>query len=116
MLPGAGYIYTGEYLRGYATWYITAFSLAFGPLVYEMDSCGIDFTCTSHDPSWSNRVAGAVLTGVGLWAWIAAARDAPKSAERANERHRRRELKADPIIDIVPQSAPQLTAGLRVDW
>jgi hypothetical protein len=61
-------------------------------------------------------VVGVALIGAGLWTWISAARDAPKSAERANERHRRREFKAQPIVGIVPQSAPQLRAGLRVDW
>ncbi len=116
VIPGAGYIYTGEYFRGYGTWYITVFSLAFGPILYQMDSCGLNFTCTSHRPSWENRVAGIVLTGAGLWTWISSARDAPKSADRANERHRRRELRAHPILDVGPQSPKELRAGLSVKW
>lgn len=116
IFPGAGYAYTGEYLRGYGTYLVTAGSIAFGSLIYEMDSCGLNFICTSHKVSGENRAVGILLIGAGLWTWISAARDAPKSAERANERHRRRELNAHPLVEVNPQPGPQLRAGLSLGW
>ena len=116
IFPGAGYFYAGQFLKGYGTAYVTAFGLAMGPLIYQLDSCGLNFTCSSHKVSWGNRAAGIALIGASLWTWISSARDAPKAAERANERHRRRELKAHPLVEVNPQSAAQLRTGFSVGW
>ena len=123
ILPGAGYVYTGEYFRGYGTWVVTATSFIMTPFLYEYGSCGVDSIdkCTRGALRWESRAMGALSAGIGLFTWISSVRDAPLSAERANERHRRRELRANPTVEIgtrggPQQGEPQLKAGLSIDW
>jgi hypothetical protein len=118
ILPGAGYMYTGEYFRGYGTWVVTATSFIMAPFLYEYGSCGFDSIdkCTHGVGRWESRAMGALSAGMGLCTWISSVRDAPLSAERANERHRRRELKLYPKVDITPQGGTRLGAGLSVGW
>lgn len=118
ILPGAGYIYTGEYFRGYGTWVATASSFIWAPYEYEYGSCAFSSIdkCTRGALRWESRAMGVFFVGTGLWTWIASVRDAPLAAERANERHRRRELKVGPLLEIKPQSQQQLRAGLSLDW
>jgi len=118
ILPGAGYVYTGEYLRGYGTWVITASMFIYAPFLYEYGSCGsasID-KCMHGFLRWESRAMGALAAGVGLWNWIESVRDAPLSAERANERRRRRELRVVPTVDLSPRDPKQLRAGVNVGW
>lgn len=118
ILPGAGYVYTGEYLRGYGTWVITASMFIYAPFLYEYGSCGsasID-KCMHGILRWESRAMGALAAGTGLWNWISSARDAPLSAERANERRRRRELRVMPTVDLSPRDPKQLRAGVNVGW
>jgi hypothetical protein len=118
ILPGAGYVYTGEYFRGYATWVVTASSFIYAPYLYEYGSCGfasID-KCMHGALRWESRAMGVISAGTGLWTWIKSVRDAPLSAERTNERHRRRELKAYPTLDLNGQSGNRVGAGVSVRW
>ena len=118
ILPGAGYVYTGEYFRGYGTWVVTASSFIYAPFLYEYGSCGfasID-KCMRGALRWESRGMGALSAGIGLWTWISSVRDAPLSAERTNERHRRRELKAHPLVDVDPQFGTRLRAGMSLGW
>jgi hypothetical protein len=116
-IPGAGYAYTGEYLRGYGTWVMTFIGVTVGPIIFSDDSCGFIFvaTCSKSD-RMANMLAGSFITISGVWTYISSIRDAPKSAERANERHRRRELRVQPMLDVMPGSAGRLNAGLSMDW
>ena len=118
ILPGAGYVYTGEYFRGYGTWVVTASSFIITPFLFDYGACGLASTdeCTSRAARWESAAMAALSAGIGLATWILSVRDAPLSAERANEHHRRRELKASPTLDIRPQDGGQVRAGLRVGW
>ena len=117
IVPGAGYAYTGEYLRGYGTWVMTFIGVTVGPIIFSSDTCGFLFVgpCSKSD-RMANMFAGSLMTASGVWTYISSIRDAPKSAERANERHRRREFKVQPLIDVIPGSAGRLNAGVSVDW
>jgi hypothetical protein len=118
ILPGAGYVYAGEYLRGYATWVATIGGLAFGPVIYNMDSCGIAIfsDCTPSKTRWPYRLAGILLVADGVWTWGHGAYDAGRAAERANERHRRKLMEVRPTVTVEPGAVRQLQAGLRLDW
>ena len=118
IIPGAGYVYAGDYLRGYATWVGTIGGLAFGPVIYNMDSCGIAILsdCTPSKTRWPYHLAGVLMVGSGLWMWAHGAYDAGRSAERANERHRRKLMKVTPTVTVEPGAGKQLQAGLRLDW
>jgi hypothetical protein len=116
ILPGAGYAYTGEYLRAYGTWFVTAAGLMVGPVYFESDCYGglLDVTCGGQART-ANIVLGSLMIATSIVTWVKSVRDAPKSAERANERHRRRELELSPTITI-PDAHNRVNAGLSVAW
>jgi hypothetical protein len=114
ILPGAGYAYTGEYIRGYGTWVITATGIMIGPILLGEECSLLSWTCGSEERV-ANTLSGSLLIIMSACTWISSVRDAPQSAERANERHRRRELKVHPIIGV-PESHNRVNAGLSVAW
>ncbi len=115
ILPGAGYAYTGEYFRGYATWVVTATGLMIGPVLLGEECSLLSWTCGSQERI-ANTLSGSLLILVSACTWISSIRDAPKAAERANERHRRRELIMHPTLRIGVERVPRLNAGFAVDW
>ena len=119
LLPGAGHIYAGEYVRGVLAYEATVASIGFGAMAFISDRCMFTFLnaepCESG-PAWPRHLAGVTLVGVGLWSWISSARDAPRAAERANERRRRRSLTVNPIIDPFSGPANASKIGVSVHW
>jgi len=115
ILPGAGYFYTGEYLRGYGTWVATAGGFILGPFFLSLDCAGLFSTRCGNEEHAENIVVGSLLIVSSIYAWVSSVRDAPKSAERTNERRRRRELKVGPTIRL-PQSRTGVNAGLSLAW
>ena len=99
IVPGLGYIYTGEYFRAYLTWVGTTGGLLMGSVVYQMDNCAFQFftPCTKR-PNTGFRNLGALMVAGGATAWIHSIFDAPRSAERANRRRVR------PVV-VPPQGA-----------
>ena len=117
ILPGAGHFYAGEYLRGYGTWVVTVTGIGMGPVVYNLDRCSFAFLSGSEcnpGPKWPNRLVGVFMVGAGVWTWISTARDAPHAAERANERHQSRRLRA--LIEPSADPGPNLRAGVAIRW
>lgn len=115
VVPGAGYAYTGEYLRGYATWVITFTSVTVGPLIFADDCYGFLSPQCGKSGHSANMLTGGLLIALGVSTWVSSVKDAPKSAERANERHRR-ELETHPVLEVDPQSINRLKAGLSIGW
>jgi hypothetical protein len=115
LLPGAGYAYTGEYLHGYGTWVVTASGLMVGPIIFSSACNFFTLNSCNGEGRLVNVLTGSIMIVGSLHAWISSVRDAPKSAERANERHRRRELKVHPIIGV-PESHNRVNAGFSVAW
>jgi len=114
VLPGAGYVYTGDYLLGYATWAGTATSLITGVVTYQFDGClSIDFTrACKPPPRWTYRAAGILLIGVGAWIWVSSIRDAQHAAERANARHQLRLSPPPQPRDTLP--GPRLSGKIEL--
>lgn len=71
-------------------------------------------TCSS-DASSLNRINGNTNLGVGVAAWVFGAIDAPRAAQRANEKARRR-VPVAPVLreDIVRHAA--LGVAVTVGW
>ena len=117
LIPGAGHIYAGEYLRGFLIYEGTVAAIGMGVMVYILDNCTFAFTepCESG-PEWPHRALGIAAVGVGIWNWISSARDAPRAAERANERRRRRSLTVTPIIDAFSGTSKASHVGVSVHW
>jgi hypothetical protein len=120
LIPGAGHIYAGEYVRGFLNYEATVGSIAEGILVYLFsDKCMFDFLSTTPCKSgaqWPRQALGAGLVGLGAWMWVSTARDAPRAAERANERHRRAAQRAQPIIQPPVDSHSRWRVGAEVHF
>jgi len=120
LIPGAGHIYAGEYVRGFLNYEATVGSIAEGVLVYLFsDKCMFDFLSTTPCKSgaqWPRQALGAGLVGLGAWMWVSTARDAPRAAERANERHRRAAQRAQPIIQPPADSHSRWRVGAEVHF
>jgi len=117
LLPGAGHVYAGEYWYGFGTYVGTIGIIGMGAMVYVLDDCAFAlFSTCKPGPQWPSRIVGAVGIGAGIWTWISAARDAPRAAERANERHGRKTAKPKPIIDAPVGSHGDWRVGVAIPW
>ena len=117
VIPGAGLFYSGEYLRGYATFVATFGGLTLGPVIFTMDDCSFAlFTICKPGAKWPYELVGAFLVAGAAWTWFSSARDAPHAAERANLRHRSKIPALSPIIEPSPIVPGQWNAGVAVRW
>jgi hypothetical protein len=119
LIPGAGHIYAGEYLRGFLAYEATVGGIGGGILIFLLDNCtftvGLSTTC-KPGPEWPHQVLGIAGVGMGIWEWISSARDAPRAAERANARHGTRSPTITPIIDPLSGAANVSRIGVSVHW
>jgi TM2 domain-containing membrane protein YozV len=119
LIPGAGHIYAGEYLRGFLTYEATVGAIGAGTLVFLVDKCTFTFLSTTTckpGAQWPHQVLGIAVVGLGVWEWISSARDAPRAAERANARHDARSSAVTPFVAPFsgPGNASQI--GVSVHW
>jgi hypothetical protein len=117
IIPGAGHIYAGEYLKGFLTYEGTVSTIGMGVMTYIIDDCTFAFTTSCKaGPQWPHQALGIAVVGIGLRMWLSSARDASLAAERANERHRRKWATFGPIVDPFagPSNASQI--GVSVEW
>jgi hypothetical protein len=117
-IPGAGHIYAGEKLRGVGLGAAALTGIASGIIFLNKNNCslvtfGVE-TCDAQVHS-ANQISGITQIAVGVAAWVFAAIDAPRAAQRANERARRR-VAITPFVrqNIVRQAS--LGVALTVGW
>jgi hypothetical protein len=119
LIPGAGHIYAGEYLRGIGTYEVTVGAIGLGTMVFLVNKCTFTFlsgsTCKSG-PEWPHQALGIAVVGIGIWGWISSARDAPRAAERANARHAARSSGVTPFIAPFSGPANATQVGVSVQW
>jgi len=118
LLPGAGHIYAGEYWHGVLNYEMTVMSIGMGVMTFLVNKCTFDLfdpNC-KPGPEWPHQVLGVAVVGLGFRQWILSARDAPRAAERANERHRRKMAEARPIIGPTNGSRGGWRAGVEIAW
>jgi hypothetical protein len=124
LLPGAGHIYSGEYLRGYGYWVGAASGITVGAALYDQPcafaglvelftTAEVDWGC---DNRWSSHLTGIALVSLGAWAWVSSVRDAPRAAERANTRHARRSPNLAPLLRAPSAQGGRWRAGVTVGW
>jgi hypothetical protein len=119
LIPGAGHIYAGEYVRGFLTYEATVGAIGMGTIVFILDKCTFTFlsaTPCKSGPAWPHQVAGVALVGLGVWTWVSSARDASRAAERANDRHQMRSRTVTPIIEPFSGPANASKVGVSVHW
>lgn len=119
LIPGAGHIYAGEYVRGFVAYEVTVGAVGLGTMIFILDKCTFTFLnaepCKSG-PAWPHQLAGITVVGMGIWMWVSTARDAPRAAERANERHRTRSRTVTPVIEPFSGPANSSKVGVSLRW
>ena len=116
VIPGAGHIYAGEYLRGFLTYEATIGTIGLGVIAFIIDKCTFTFlsdTKCESGPAWPHQLLGVTLVGLGIWEWVSSARDAPHAAERANARHG---VGVTPFIAPFSGPAHASEIGVSVHW
>jgi hypothetical protein len=119
VIPGAGHIYAGEYLRGILNYEFTVMSIGVGAMVFIVDKCTFSFLSATRcdpGPQWPHQVLGVAVVGVGIWNWVSSARDAARAAERANLRHTSKIPKAAPIIQAPTNARSGWRVGAEIRW
>jgi len=119
ILPGAGHVYSGEYLQAYGYWVGTAAGISVGVALYDQPCSFAAITgtkCRSSDERWSSHLTGIALVSLGLYTWIRSVRDAPWAAERANTRHAKRHRRITPLVQPSAEQGTAWRAGLAIDW
>jgi hypothetical protein len=118
IIPGAGHVYSGEYLQAYGYWVGTAVGVSVGVALYD-EPCAFSaitkIRCTS-DELWSSHLTGIVLVSLGLYTWIRSVRDAPLAAERANTRHAKRKRNITPLVQPPAEQGTAWRAGVSIGW
>lgn len=115
LIPGAGHLYAGEYLRGAENYAGTLGVIGMGAIIFSLDDCGLLSDC-KHRSHFASRIIGGVGIAAGILTWISSARDAPRAAERTNERNRRRIGRTRPIIEAPAGSHGEWRAGVTIPW
>lgn len=119
LIPGAGHIYAGEYVRGFFTYESTIGAIGAGTLTFLVDKCTFTFLSTTTckpGPEWPHQVLGITMVGMGIWEWISSARDAPRAAERANAQHDARSHAVTPFIAPFSGLANASELGVSLHW
>ena len=100
VLPGAGQVYNGDYLKGAVMFVGTAVAIS-----ASMLSLSDVFALDDDTSDTGTHILGAVGVGLILWSWI----DAPLSARAINRR-----LEAGSVgVDLGPRlDAAQATPGM----
>ena len=117
-IPGAGHIYAGEKLRGFGLGGAAVVGIASGIVFLEHRDCrlvAIDVESCDEAATTVNRINGITQLAVGVAAWVIAAIDAPRAAERANAQAQRR-VSLVPVLrqDVVRHAA--LGVAVTVGW
>lgn len=119
LIPGAGHIYSGEYLRGFIAYEGTVGLIGGGVLTFIINKCVFSFLSTTTcnpGPEWPHRALGVAFVGMGIWEWISSARDAPRAAERANARHAARSSKVTPFVAPFGGLKNASQIGVSLHW
>ena len=113
IVPGLGYLYTGEYLRGYGTGLLSIGGPAFG-VFFVASPCGILVSECSSGHKLTSQGVGLLMIAASVWTYASSIHDAARSAERANARHAGK-MRLTPVFSA-PASSGALNAGVSVSW
>jgi hypothetical protein len=119
LIPGAGHIYAGEYLRGILAYEGTVGGIGSGVLIFMVNKCTFAFfspTTCNPGREWPHQALGIAIVGMGIWEWVSSARDAPHAAERANARHTARSSAVAPFIAPFAGPANVSEIGVSLHW
>ena len=119
IIPGAGHIYAGEYLRGIGNYEGTVSAFGLGAMTIIMAPCSFSLdkpTRCGTRPHLVPLLLGMGVVGIGIWEWISSARDASHAAERANAKHLRQRPAATPMIEAPVDSRTGWRVGTEIHF
>ena len=105
VVPGAGHLYAGEWLKSYPIFLASVGGIPVGALIFNFDRCSFAFLnpdCPFGVPIGA-RIAGAAMVGGAVAIWVGSARDAGHAVERQRVRRAR---KASRVGSVRPLLAP----------
>ncbi|HKN66755.1 MAG TPA: hypothetical protein VJW73_10780 [Gemmatimonadaceae bacterium] len=119
LVPGAGHVYSTEYLRGVGIYLGTTTIIGGGTLMYVIDRCTFAFLNPDPcdpGPQWPHRTLGMLMIASGVGAWVVSAIDAPRAARRANRRHGFRSAQWAPVVQPRLDGKPAVGLGVAATW
>lgn len=90
VVPGAGHLYAGEWLKSYPLFVGATGGIYVGEVVFTFDRCTFDWraSCRPGVPLGS-RVVGVAMIASGVAMWIGSSVDAGRAVERQRARRAR---------------------------
>jgi hypothetical protein len=123
VVPGGGYLYSGDWIIAYPTFAVTASSFLLGQLILTDRHEGLFGPPTESVPV-QHQIAGAILLAGGVAIWIASARDASDRVRRRAEPIRLPiprvrgpgELELTPLVQGSGGLHPSQRIGVNLSW
>lgn len=117
IVPGAGHIYSTEYLRGVGFYEGTVSTIGLGAMVYVIDKCTFAFDGNCHPgPEWPHQTIGLLFAGAGVAMWVISAIDAPRAARRTNAKHSAVHTQLRPLIAPPPGDNHGVHLGVTIGY
>lgn len=119
LVPGAGHLYAGEWLKSYPIFVASAGGIYVGPVIYNFDRCTFDWRPECHPgvPPGARLLGAAVIAG-SVTVWVTSAIDAGRAVDRQRARRaraeRRRRQAVWPIVTPCPLSERSWCIGVRL--
>lgn len=111
VVPGAGHIYSGEYVKGIRYYYGTVSGIGGGALLYAVGGMS-----PRKSGDWFLKGAGVAMVGFGIGVWVTSWLDAPRAAARANAKHAASASALSGVLRPAGGPEPGINAGLSVAW
>lgn len=123
LVPGAGHVYAGEYLRGVGFYFATVSLIGGGVLTYEINRCTFVFSSCDPGPTWPEHVLGIASIAAGAAAWTISAVDARRAVHRRLAKRRAGAvlgrvgaIEWRPVVTAFARTPGRVELGLSGTW
>ena len=90
LVPGAGHLYAGEWLKSYPLFVGATGGILLGQAIYTFDRCTFDWRASCRPGvALGSRVVGVAMVASGVAIWVASSVDAGRAVERQRARRAR---------------------------
>jgi hypothetical protein len=120
VVPGAGHLYAGEWLKSYPLFVVATGGIYLGQSLYTWDRCTFDWrpSCRPGIP-FSSRVAGVAMIASGVAMWVASSVDAGRAVARQRARRARQArhggLGVQPVLTPCVRDSRAWCVGVALD-
>lgn len=116
VVPGAGHLYAGEWIKSYPFFLGSVGGIAVGAVILDFDRCIFALFNTNCRPGVpiGARVAGAAMVAGAAIVWVGSARDAGRAVERQRVRRARRASHVGTVRPLLAPCGSAWCLGLSV--